>query len=917
MIVERIARDYLVPPLFSFWKWSADGSVLCWRDGKTIAFRPELDAILGRLAPAGLPPLSSIALVLGACQAEDWREVGLKDLQKFLTNLTGSPEPESFPALTFGLESIRCLPPEVRLGLPAKEALAELIFEKDPGCHSPKESKRIVQGLQNLGAPTIQHTSLLAPAIANDERLKRSLLHLSDDLQHLDFDQVKLRGRTGFNVEPKAPEEKLSLPQILGNLLGDLEADEEFGGIVRLARRMMAAATLPRPLSIPDENSLGGISDISNRGRLDRLLPTELVHEDLVLAARIANNEALYWRQEAPPKSPAHGRLLVLDCGIRLWGRSRLFAIATMLAFALRSDEKATTEVFRIRNQQLYQVDLEAKEELLDLLGALESNSHPGAILDELFKAQIDKNHNLDRILITSAKAFEDPEFISQYQAAKKAADSPDLFVATVDDSGEFQLWSLGLRGRKRWQRALLPIADVQQAGEKKRPGQALNVNIHDPALPEILFRRPFPLRLPQPDLAYSNVRTSQSFGAVSVTKDGRLLHWNHPHLGGLQISERLPQGSLNWFMISDAGDVILTFIGRNKLFFVFTTLNDHECQIVENDLVPYSLQATAHHGGAFFLIHRDQSISVYSGQSGELIQTLKCPKQLQWSHRRFFRDQEDTWWALSFTGTKAHLEKVPYATKEWWLFDRDGFDGPWAIIRNGFIGSTVDGRSYNISPKIQSPVSLINIAPSGNKMVLRGHTGQQFNRKSTSQYLVDLKTREVRAASEEEDTQLIDPPHNWKTHRLMRDVASIGALSSGQLLINIRQTSFIIESGPSGGDLILTNYQKDWPQRNVQSFPRRGLQSEKRRYGLKRVQWNDGSEGFLDSRGLLHLVSSNLRLPQISIVLNDRALAFWLSDGRTHGPAYFQHSKDQRALKSATSREILGLLRDFTRSLL
>jgi len=42
----------------------------------------------------------------------------------------------------------------------------------------------------------------------------------------------------------------------------------------------MAAVRLPRRLAQREELAVGGISDITNRGPLDRLLLSELAHDD-------------------------------------------------------------------------------------------------------------------------------------------------------------------------------------------------------------------------------------------------------------------------------------------------------------------------------------------------------------------------------------------------------------------------------------------------------------------------------------------------------------------------------------------------------------------------------------------------------------------------------------------------------------
>jgi len=121
-------------------------------------------------------------------------------------------------------------------------------------------------------------------------------------------------------------------------LIARLHQDPELGGIARIAHQLLAAIHLPRSLSDREDLPVGGVSDISNRGPLDRLLLSELAHDDVTLALRIALNEALYLRRETPPRSPPRRRAVLIDAGIRLWGVPRVFATAVALSLA------ATTE---------------------------------------------------------------------------------------------------------------------------------------------------------------------------------------------------------------------------------------------------------------------------------------------------------------------------------------------------------------------------------------------------------------------------------------------------------------------------------------------------------------------------------------------------------------------------------------------
>src|SRR4029077_1254713 len=106
-------------------------------------------------------------------------------------------------------------------------------------------------------------------------------------------------------------------------LLTQLRDDEELAGVAQIARNLLAAIHIPRALAAPLELPVGGVSDLSNRGDLDRLLISELAHDDLTPATRIALNEALYLRREAPVSTPPRGRIVMIDTGIRLWGIAR------------------------------------------------------------------------------------------------------------------------------------------------------------------------------------------------------------------------------------------------------------------------------------------------------------------------------------------------------------------------------------------------------------------------------------------------------------------------------------------------------------------------------------------------------------------------------------------------------------------
>jgi hypothetical protein len=113
------------------------------------------------------------------------------------------------------------------------------------------------------------------------------------------------------------------------------------------------------------------------------------------------------------------------------------------------------------------------------------------------------------------------------------------------------------------------------------------------------------------------------------------------------------------------------------------------------------------------------------------------------------------------------------------------------------------------------------------------------------------------------------------------------GKLAFGKHYLDVRDTHTIkiIESEGLVTELNTSStYDDDF----------RPLPNKKIRF--RKLTWNDGSEAIVDSRGLLHLRSSDTTIPEITLVLIlTKSTACWASDGTTCGLTYFineQHSR-------------------------
>ncbi|MGD9128744.1 MAG: hypothetical protein PVH19_15315, partial [Planctomycetia bacterium] len=114
-----------------------------------------------------------------------------------------------------------------------------------------------------------------------------------------------------------------------------------------------------------------------------------------------------------------------------------------------------------------------------------------------------------------------------------------------------------------------------------------------------------------------------------------------------------------------------------------------------------------------------------------------------------------------------------------------------------------------------------------------------------------------------------------------------IGIDQAGNLTLTSRkQLRFAIEHDSTSPHIRLQRNPQPQKPTNCHSFEPVKMPSEVG-FQLTVATWDDGSQAFLDSRGMLHLKSSDVSVPEVSIVLNDGVLSGWCSDGRLWGQPY------------------------------
>ena len=862
----------------SFWKWRDKGTVVTWADGDTIAFRQELAVIFRHLPAEDVPPFGAALLLLAACR-ETW--TGSLERCGFIGQLSESDVHGDRMTLLRQvcerLDRIRGLDATLRTSPEAKGVLAATVFE-GRGRATRQTLESIVHDLGH-GLPD----TALEPTRRLDgiEQFVRELAWLRPGLERIDAEALALRLKTGLErrvtaagaIEPPPP-------GATRRLLVDLVEDAELGGVARLAKLLLAAIHVPTPMSLPAELPVGGVSDISNRGSLDRLLISELANDGLALAVRVAMNEALYLRRETPPRPPARRRLVLLDSGLRMWGVPRVFATAVGLAFAAAADATTEVRVYRAAGRKLEPVDCTAASGIADHLAVLDHHADPGAALEALAAEAEAAGGTAEVVIVTGADVLRAPEFASRLDAFGE----PEVLLASVGRDGDFQLRLRTKRGCQVVRTARFALDDV--LFPPRTPLPPLVDPVDAEGLPAIFHAAPFPLRMACPVEIERSWHTAE-LGTLTYCRDGRLLRWDDAGRGALEIAAGLPEGKLQAAasrLRAGAGLAIVGKLSRGGLHLVtydrdrFTV--GHTPLAITIDLPTYAFL----HDDVAFVGNADV-LNACHVPTGALL-AERSLAGIRHARARFFtcpsgQPRRPAWsWRVPIVDAagirfeefyQETLETESVAT----AFDCDDRAGPMVLTKSGAL-IHCSGQQCHVVASGAASDGLRDapaVSRNGKRLLLARKNAPQPR-------IFDLATATIKSEPLECEVVSCMTPIILR-HRFV----AIGVDEEQRLVLVGRRDSFWPVS--VGTALGLPSQPSTTPLKMRRPFeprPRAGAA----RYDLSVARFADGSRALLDSRGLLHLRSSDPALPEQTIVLVQGPGAGWMSTGRTWGDPFF-----------------------------
>ena len=308
--------------------------------------------------------------------------------------------------------------------------------------------------------------------------------------------------------------------------------------------------------------------------------------------------------------------------------------------------------------------------------------------------------------------------------------------------------------------------------------------------------------------------------------------------------------------------------------------------------------------GDTLFVIYQN-SVEAFDIATGAWQGEANVPAETSWIRNRFFFDRTKKWLTLCFDGAQVGFEGIPFGKTPSGdvvgLFDRCGKDGPFAICHNGTIVNLSDQSVETLLKVPKSKVSVLDVDSRGERLLIKRSLSGAPEREEMT-IAVDLHDRKELPGRRH--TTLVE----FDAAQFRSNITTIHRLSrvhiwDGRLVFMTKNQTYW-KLFLRGDNLLFGNCEKMTMPLLEQSFEpvnRPGVL-----YSLQQATWNDGSRVWIDSRGLLHLRSSDRSIPEATFLLVEGSVAAWISDGRMFGSYYFVNQDLTRMTPGEIDESIL-----------
>src|ERR1700754_4584390 len=454
-----------------FWTLEEDGDVIAIRGGDTIAYSEFVIRMLEDLADLGLPPFGSLLLVIIATNHSANDLIG--QIEALIRrSITGKNQVYVEHRLKVLDEAVRFL--NLLASLPVKYTtgkmrvqLFQLLFADCHGKLSKGISQQVVSRISLLKGTGNQKVlkTLSGEDMFGDVNIYEEFRCIALLLKKFPDTQTligKLAGIPEIEETVLEEEEEVSVP---GDFIESLMDHPTTFPVGALIRSLWSGMSIPIHHSLPSAQPMGGFSDLSNKGDLDKLLISEFAGDDWMFLSRLANNEALYLHRETPPGADQLERIILIDVTLKSWGRPKVLAYAILLAIARHPKTDIHCTAYAVGND-LYPIAVDTVDEVIQSIQLVDGALHPAAGLIKFFERS--SAAKTEVFFIATEDSMRHPaiqKVISEHYSNFK-------YWVTVSQEGKIYFYRNQHKGRKLIQQLTLPLDKLWEQGKgRRRPG--------------------------------------------------------------------------------------------------------------------------------------------------------------------------------------------------------------------------------------------------------------------------------------------------------------------------------------------------------------------------------------------------------------------------------------------------------------
>ncbi len=443
-----------------FWQWVKDDDqyVITTSQGASVAYVAYVFELLEGLSLSAAPPFGSLVLAIMATDENPSRFVTYLE-----TKLKEKEKQNSFPnrnvyqsgaALKF-LKNLASLPSEYKKGEKRKLLLFS-IFKNAHNSINSRKTKRFVE-IYNVNPDLIDVCAIKQAFNASSfARDIKTIALLSDE-----FPTTKslLDAILEFPVEEYSDQVQNDFQELQSadrphDFVDRLIHENETFYVGSLIKRLWSGLNINMRHRSPSEQPLGGVSDVTNKGDVSRLLLSEFANDDDVFVHRIANNEALYILREVPPESNQLDRNILLDSSIKCWGNVRTINLAIALAIAKHPKTEYYSKIFGVTHD-IKEVHFDNVHEIISGLNILAPTLDCLNGIEHYVEHHYKSNQEL--FFVTTQEHFQQLEL----QNTLKTHQDKIGYVIYTNEIGEIKIYKQLKSGKKHVQDLNLNLSEL------------------------------------------------------------------------------------------------------------------------------------------------------------------------------------------------------------------------------------------------------------------------------------------------------------------------------------------------------------------------------------------------------------------------------------------------------------------------